>query len=968
MYMEFTFESLFGQISRRILAAITIFLFTFTFYSPGVHAGYELLSKGTLEPQNKLSTYSPLGYDLEQLKRYASRIKGLINSPELEKKQHKSIKAALEGLNSLIPQLEERDQEMQEILTDEVAHLTRNGIPEYVKNRQKEFNGKYRENMNIVISTAKELASLEFDSNDTTVVNQQLDILLDILKHPLGTPSQSFSSDLDFVDAPPRPIYTNLNQIQSLLNSDGSELPIDDYLETDVATQSTDKIKDLVYALGADPLSLFNWVYDEIRFIPSYGLMQGADYTLKSKQGNAFDIASTLVALYREAGIPAKYRYGIVSIPEEHVRNWVGGVSNVDAATNLLSQGGIPQKQIGYGGAIEEVELEHVWVEAYVDGKWIQLDPSFKQYDYKEGMDVEAIVPMDVNSLITDLEATATRNEEEGWIQGVDQSIVLEALNDYQNELQTYFDSHAPNATLEEVIGSQTIISSNATSLSDVTLPYQRIVASESVPQLPNSLYHKFQLQIGATTGGTFGLPIQWSGLLAEVSEPTASLVGKSIAISFKPASDADAQALTSYMPESPESVEDLPDSLPASSIRMVGEITIDGEPVSATNEVTLGQALMTRLGYIPPQRGWNYSENNLIAGTYQAVGIDMQGISPSQMQALMSRLDNTKNVLDTKDENQYQGLSKHDLVGNLLQTGIQSYLAETYAMDKLAARASDVVHYRSPSYGTFSTNLEVSYLFGTPSRVHYTGVVMDVDRITGNSESEDNCYEDWLKFNRSSGMRGSLYEHMIPERIFSTDENPAEAVSTSKALNLAISEGQRIYTLDQSNAEQLQYITIDDGARSEIQEALNLGLEVTVHEKPIEVNGWKGSGYSIVDPEYGVGAYKISGGTNGGILIVLGITFLLMFMISMFIMGPHMWAFLLTPSGQLIVGAVISSAVALIARGVELLTDNYGNACGWANGGIGAGIGALLSLWLPIIPIVGILVGITLSGILPCI
>ena len=39
----------------------------------------------------------------------------------------------------------------------------------------------------------------------------------------------------------------------------------------------------------------------------------------------------------------------------------------------------------------------------------------------------------------------------------------------------------------------------------------------------------------------------------------------------------------------------------------------------------------------------------------------------------------------------------------------------------------------------------------------------------------------------------------------------------------------------------------------------------MTVHQSPITVNGWTGSGYSIIDPEYGVGVYHISGGMSGG-------------------------------------------------------------------------------------------------------
>jgi len=37
------------------------------------------------------------------------------------------------------------------------------------------------------------------------------------------------------------------------------------------------------------------------------------------------------------------------------------------------------------------------------------------------------------------------------------------------------------------------------------------------------------------------------------------------------------------------------------------------------------------------------------------------------------------------------------------------------------------------------------------------------------------------------------------------------------------------------------------------------------VHEKDITVNGWTGCGYIILDQEIGGGAYKISGGANGG-------------------------------------------------------------------------------------------------------
>ena len=154
--------------------------------------------------------------------------------------------------------------------------------------------------------------------------------------------------------------------------------------------------------------------------------------------------------------------------------------------------------------------------------------------------------------------------------------------------------------------------------------------------------------------------------------------------------------------------------------------------------------------------------------------------------------------------------------------------------------------------------------------------------------------------------------------------------MSTAKALALAMAQGQRVYTLTSTNASQLNNITIDDGARAEIQSALSQGLEVTVHQSPIGVNGWTGSGYSIIDPEYGVGAYKISGGASGGFLI--GLSFGLLQGIAVI-------------AASLSVGA-IAGAAALIAGVIFALTSS-GDVQINFNGGrlVGLIAGLLLSV-----------------------
>ncbi len=882
MRINFTTEAMFPARLKRLVSATVLFFFSVTFYSPAVFAAYTKVKESWNPPINALAHVNPLGETLEQLK---AEIDGLKLALSKTPADHARIHSALEAIADLEGELKERDQTVRDQMAQTEAHLEAQNLPKKILQRQTALQDNYDAHASVIREQVRVLRQWAPEHQGIEGLAQTVDTLYPHLQFPSRNPQSSYSSDLDFVTPPPRDIYTSQSQINSLLGvSDDSSWSLSEYLVTDSATRGGSKVQELVAQLGNDPLSLYQWVYNNIRYIPSYGVMQGGEYTLQSEQGNAFDIASATIALYREAGIPARYRYGIVALPADAVQNWVGGVTNVDAATNLLSQGGIPQTKVSYGGAFEEIKLEHVWVEAYVNDQWVGLDPAFKQYTYTEGVDIGNEVPFDAEGLLSQLQSSAIVNESEGWVQGLDTAMLQSELNNYQSQVETFLQNQHPDATLGDVLGTKQIIPSQAQALTDVILPYLRIKASAAKPNLPESLYYSFKLQIGSTTGGSFGMPIQWSSVVAEMDKLTPDLVGKDLAISFRPATAADQQTLESYIPDDIQSADELPTSLPANTIKMIGEITLDGDVVANTWEVTLGQALMTRLGYDHPQHGWRNTENNLTAGQYQAIGLDMQGISPDQLKTLQALLERVNDKLETED---VTGLTKHDFTGAILQTGIQGYLAETYTMDKIAAKGAGILYFRNPSYGTFSTNLEVTLNFGVPQTVHFIGVLMDMDRLNASTESKDNCYEDWVVFNRGMGERSSSFEHLIPERLFSTPDKPVEAVSTVKALYIAGTQGQKIYTLAANNKVQLSSITIEEEARSEIQIALERGYEVIVHEAPIEWSGWKGSGYAIVNPENGVGAYKISGGTSGGTLVLLGFVAIAILIIASFAFGP---------------------------------------------------------------------------------
>jgi hypothetical protein len=849
------------------VSCLMIISYCFVFYSPLAHAMVEA-SKRT-----KPGTEALLLTQLTENNKYLAQAISALNK-ELNKK--KPSQKNLDHIQTYIAKkhdnLSERQTQVEKILSKQLAQLkdkhTDKKLLAAIQKKTSNINNEYQLLLDDLtqlrnFKSAKELiAKKEFVANldnKLTHINRQAPThRYDNNNLPFGPNSNQKIEAVLIQEALEVKLNTGQPRLKtpSMMSSVDLDLPGDDDLAANVDAQLSDAIKKKALELGSNPLTIYNWVYNNIRYLPSHGSMQGADYTLLSGQGNAIDSASLLVALLRASATPARYVYGSVSLSLEQLQNWVGGVDNWEAAANLLGQGGVPVTEILNGnGKIQNVAIEHAWVEAWIDDKWLSIDPSFKQYEYTQRMQLEQTVPFDAASLQDLLINGSESNQAEGWVRGIDQDAISNQLTKYQTKLKEFMSINHPSATLDKVLGSQKIIQTKADTL-PVALPYIVIHAEQSVSTLPDSLRLKYK----------FNLLDTWGSNLISYQATGPEVVGKRHALSYKPATDADQQRLLDYLPDEINSAADLPGSLPVNLINLTPQWVVEGQTINSASRVGLGTELKVQQGFYLPGRGWEMgltSPTN--AGAYQAVGIDLQGIAPKQLQALQTELEQTKEKLEAEN---MDGVSGHDLTGNILQTGMLSYFAMTYAQDKLAAQMADSVTYRQPSYGTFGIAGSISYWFGFPRNIAFTGVVMDIDNLAFSSEVKNNCHGDWLALNKASGLRASAYEHIIPEMMFNTDPtNPVEGISAVKALSVAAQQNQKIYTLNLDKIEELANINIDSAAKNEIRNALYQGKTVTVHEKPITHFGWMGSGYIVTDNDTGAGAYKISGGSNGGFL-----------------------------------------------------------------------------------------------------
>jgi hypothetical protein len=263
------------------------------------------------------------------------------------------------------------------------------------------------------------------------------------------------------IEFPAFPHFLTSQSEPLMLAQATGDLPTAADLAETAEIQFTPEIQVKAAELGYNPVKIYEWVRNNIEFVPTYGSIQGAQMTMETKLGNAFDTASLLIALYRASGIPARYVYGTVEMPIENVMNWVGGVTDPKMAGTILATNGIPAKMLVSGGTYKAVQLEHVYVSAFIDyipsrgavhkqgDTWIPLDPSFKQYTYSQGIDIKAAVSFDAQTLANQLISTATISETGGYITNVNSTLVQQTMQDYQTQVQSYIQQNHPNVTVK---------------------------------------------------------------------------------------------------------------------------------------------------------------------------------------------------------------------------------------------------------------------------------------------------------------------------------------------------------------------------------------------------------------------------------------------------------------------------------------------------------------------------------------
>ena len=736
----------------------------------------------------------------------------------------------------------------------------------------------------------------------------------------------------------------------------------------------TPAINELALSLNKDPVSIYNWVRNNVRYTPTFGSVQGSEVTLAKREGNAFDTASLLIALYRASGIPSRYVHGTIMVPAATAMNWVGGAATPQAAQQVWGQGGVPNTALVTGGQVTHIKLEHAWVEAWVDfvpsrarkprqaDAWVPIDASFKPFLHDDGIAKDANLLPDPAAL----GSGAIVNPAEGSVLYSNAAAVDAASLDAIRRLNDHVRTQKPDATNAQVFGSSTIVAREATALVGA-LPYRTVATGARYSDLPPSLTQKFRYRVYASA-----MDRAFDNPMMTFEDILPNLAGKKITIFYAPATQADADLIVAYAPKNPDGSPPTGDqlktlSLPAYLINLRPELRVDGV-VRATGPVMRMGTELSATGAFTTYdlSGWDETEDQLVVGQATALGLNIQGMDTRNIDALKTRLEASRAKIQAGD---YAGLTGELLAGDVVTTTIWTYFAAVDHGGKATRGMSRIIDVPALSFGLAHLDVDITYSFGFARSAKPGGVALDVGHLRAIRWSRDNDVAAWVRYNRIQGQYESAMEHHIPEMLFARDRTQGEAVSAVKLIAKAAQNGQKIFTITTANAGvALPQLALRADTIAEIRNAVFAGKEVTVHQSQLTVNGWTGAGYIVLDTATGAGGYLLDGGTSGGKLAASLLGLLVGFLAGLYL-GAFIWAVTVGAAATLGAFIVMALLIALIVLAISLLvaafTDQETYKCysGGAMAGFFIGLSLLATIGIGTAAIAGLMAWFFVPG-----
>lgn len=614
------------------------------------------------------------------------------------------------------------------------------------------------------------------------------------------------------------------------LTSSGSSSPA-------IAEAITSDIQTLARGLENDPVRIFNYVHDHIRYVLYFGSKKGAELTLLEKSGNDFDQSALLVSLLRAAGYTnAAYQFGWMKIPytatngtHNDLTHWLGLTqpnTNWLSTSNYLENlfwgvRGFPAYYTDGNTYSNVFVFQRVWVTLPTGTNTYFLDPAFKVSESIGGINLNSALGLDTNTLLS----AAGGSDAGYYVSGLNEGSLRGTLTGYTTNLLNYIQNNCPNAAVEQVLSGRYIVPSTNTSLpTSTSFPVASWTGSYAVLNVTNWANLPTNLMSSLSIGFA-GTNFQWF---------VPQLLGQRLSLTF--------------------------------STSGLAQLWQD-DTLLAQNSTSGSGTTNVATGTHHPFGAWDFTANALIPDTNSDVSFTNSYQCTNANYALTYAfepdwgwLQTRENQLDRYRQQGYADTSRQVVTETLNIMGL-TYMLQSDRIGQILGAQIGVLQQFHNRFGRMSQEA---------GRGYYIDVYDQLFGFVQSAGMDDASFDREARDFDLFGYFGSALEHGIIEQLQTSNLLGASAV---KMLEIANTNGQPIYLASSTNWTTVQGLIVNypTAIKNRIAAYIAGGYYILLPQNGSNhlagPTTWGGYGY-ISHIRQGASEYalfSISGGYQGG-------------------------------------------------------------------------------------------------------
>ena len=573
-----------------------------------------------------------------------------------------------------------------------------------------------------------------------------------------------------------------------------------------------------------DAVSIYNYVYNNIRSEFYNGSRKGAIGTFEQGSGNDLDISSLLIAMLRYRGYDANYVTSLAGFTEEQLLKWTK-TDDIKVAEKIYASQNL---------TLYFCDYNYVQVES--EGKTYFLDACMKEYEKQE-------------TIYDQIDAAYSFTDAEAIIENNDLTLFEADMDEAAASIETIQDMDAPVYTYK-------IVPQTFSSLSEED-PHVIDIEPTSYSIIPDEKYDWITIAFNNNR---------------KVSYHSAELYRKNVIVTYEVSEDS--EELAEFLIADTSSIFTLPSEALGQPFSVTPVVYVDGERVLEGPSLKIGQKQNL---YIVNESNGNRIEGTeeLNAGEMCSIIFDTGSISANELaEAYNTSLNNTSKINQrdnlTVDMTSNNGLDESnvytaDYLGSILRFSGVLYFAQ---MDKNTQYLSEKENIN------IENTLRFCIVGFTPEV--FTGGTMDTRQKDG-IQKQGRYFFDVLSnavqpvskesddvslraFNCARGFISSELESAVIEELLNVN-----STSTVAIFKYAQENNIPIVKLSATSETKVSDLDISSEDASRLQSEIDKGNSIIMPRSAVTIDDWSGIGYIIVSDGGNTQEFMISGGLKGG-------------------------------------------------------------------------------------------------------